>query len=166
MRRLLNIQYMMKNYSNFHYCDSNFLISYFVRNHKSHEASKKRMADLRSKKVNLMISCLVFNETIFIIWGIMNNQVPRNKRRPIKDLYKEFKVILDFILNSPFIKIIQFENNLIQGVQNMLENIRNYDIVPSDACHYAMMQDVGVNTIVTKDIDDFGKIPGLKILTF
>jgi len=62
-------------------------------------------------------------------------------------------------------KFIQFEKDLVLGIRNAIDNICIYDLKPHDAFHYAMIRDLGINCIVTKD-KDFNKIKGLKIESF
>jgi len=156
----------MKNLSDTYYLDSNFLIAYFVRNHDDHNSSRKLMFKLFEKNKKLFISCLSLDETLYKVKETLEIQIPKNRRKPFKDFYGEFMLIVDSILNNPHIKIVQFEKDLNQGVKNVIENIKNYNLGPRDAFHLALMQDLEIGDIVTKNKKDFEKIPGIKICSF
>ena len=87
----------------------------------------------------------------------------------VSDFYEKFKEIFDAISEYPSMKIIQFENDLDKGLDNVLENIKKYDLRPRDAFHYAMMQDLNIKCIVAKDrhFDKLeNKIKDLQVISY
>ena len=148
------------------YLDANFLIAFFLHNHPDEEASRKKMFELFTQYKHLLISCLAIDETMHKIWYISNKQKPEGQpEKTHKDFYPLYKRMLNYMLKNPLMEFIQFENDIEQGVRNAIENIDKYDFAPHDAFHYAMMQDLNVDCIVTKD-KDFSSIQGLTIITF
>jgi len=148
------------------YLDANFLIAFFLPNHPDEKASRKKMFELFTQYEHLLISCLAIDETMHKIWFISNEQRPRGQPEKIhKDFYPLYKRMLNYMLKSPLMEFIQFENDIEQGLRNAIENIYKYDFQPRDAFHYAMMQDLNVDCIVTKDTD-FKKIQNLTIISF
>jgi len=147
------------------YLDATSLIAFFLPNHSDYEGSRKKMVELFENYKTLLISWLSLDETMYKICTISNKQKPKGqkKKRP-KDFYNLYVNMLNLILSNPIMKIIQFENNHIQGTKNAIENILNYDLNPHDAFHYAIMQDLNVNCIVTKD-KDFEKT-GVNVISF
>ena len=156
---------MTNNTDNYLYLDANFLTAYFVENHQDNYSSRIKMFELLEKNKNLLISCLTLDETWCKVKLTLEKQVPTEKRKPFSEFYGDLKRILDSILDHPLMKIIQFENDLIQGVKNALENIKNYNLRPRDAFHYAMMKDLNVSYIVTKD-KDFNKIDDVDVISY
>jgi predicted nucleic acid-binding protein len=148
------------------YLDANFLIAFFLPNHEDEKTSRKKMFDLFAQHENLLVSCLALDETMHKICTVSNNQAPKGQRKKKhRDFYPLYEGMLKYILKNPLMNLIQFENNLEQGLRNAIENIREYDLEPHDAFHYAMMQDLNVNCIVTND-KDFEEIKGIKIISF
>jgi predicted nucleic acid-binding protein len=139
------------------YLDADFLVAVFVPNHKYFLKSTQLFADLLAEKKMLFLSCLTLDEVWYKVWVTLQEQVPKEKRKPIKDFHKRLKGILESIQANPMMKVIQFENDLAGGCVNALENIRNYNLQPRDAFHYAYMQDSQINCIVTHD-DHFVKL--------
>jgi len=147
------------------YLDANFLICIFIPKHDFHKPSTKLLVSLLQQKKKLLISCLTLDETWHRAWTTLQNQVPKEKRKPHSEFYNDLKKILDAVLKHPSMEIVQFENNLIQAVNNALENIKLYSLRPRDAFHYALMQDLNIKCIVTND-KGFKKISELKCLSY
>ncbi len=156
---------MKENPKRRYYLDANFLTAYFINNHEDHDKSKKLMFTLLKEKAELFISSLTLDETWYKVYETLQRQIPKDQRKPFKEFYINLKAILKSILEFPNTKIIQFENDLIGGVKNALENIRNYNLRPRDAFHYAIMKDCDITLIVTKD-KDFRGIPHIKTISF
>lgn len=148
------------------YLDANFLIAFFLPNHDDEEASRKKMVELFTQYKNLLISCLALDETMHKICTISNRQRPRGqKKKTHKDFYGLYISMFDYIKKNPFMKFIQFENDVEQGARNAIENIHKYDFGPHDAFHYAIMQDLNIDTIITKD-KHFDVIKRLNVISY
>jgi predicted nucleic acid-binding protein len=148
------------------YLDANFLIAFFLPGHVDEVASKKKMFQLATQYKHLLISCLALDETMHKICTISNKQRPKGfPEKKHKDFYLYYKRMIDLILMNPQMKLVQFENDIEQGAKNAIDNVQKYDFAPHDAFHYAMMQDLKVIDIVTKD-KDFNSIVGLNVVTY
>ena len=159
----------MKNSKNSCYLDASFLVSIFASNHDYHKASTILLVKLLKEKINMFISCLALDETLVHVKVTLEKQVLKEKRKPFSDFYEKFKEIFDAISEYPSMKIIQFENDLDKGLDNVLENIKKYDLRPRDAFHYAMMQDLNIKCIVAKDrhFDKLeNKIKDLQVISY
>lgn len=134
------------------YADANFLISYWLPNHENYEEARLKFLELIEKDCQFNISPLIIDECWYKIHYILKNQ-NNSIQKSFNEFYQDFKELLDFVISSNFFKIIQFSNNLVNGCQGALENIKNYNFRPHDAFHLAMMEDNQVSAIVTKDSD-------------
>lgn len=149
------------------YLDANFLIAYFVDNHDDHQASKSLFFKLLKQDCMMYISTLSLDEGWYKAYEVLQKDIPREKRKPIKEFYSEIKQILEAIEKlSQNIKIIQFENNLTEGVKQAVENIGNFGFRPRDAFHLAYMQDLNLKIIITKDKKDFNKVANLHVIDY
>jgi len=124
------------------------------------------MFQLFKKCEFLFISPLALDEIMHKIKTISNKQKLKNQEeKKHKDFCQFYGRIFNYINKNPLMKFIQFEKDLVLGIRNAIDNICIYDLKPHDAFHYAMIRDLGINCIVTKD-KDFNKIKGLKIESF
>ena len=113
------------------------------------------------------ISTLGLDEAWFKVYEVLQKDIPKDKRKPIKEFYPEIKQILKAIRKLPQnIKIVQFENNFEAGVKQTVENIGSFNFHPRDAFHLAYMQDLNLKTIITKDKKGFDKVPNLQVLSY
>lgn len=154
------------------YADANFLISYWLPEHENYEQARLQFFELTENNSQIALSPLVIDESwykIYKIWKSQNHFI----QKPFFEFYQNFKELLDFIISSQFLNIIQFKNNLVNGCKQSLENIKTYHFQPHDAFHLAMMEDNQISTIITKD-SDFTKQSnrkklekkGIKIISF
>lgn len=149
------------------YLDSNFLIAYFVDNHDDHDASKRLFFNLLQQNCVTYISTLGLDEAWFKIYEVLQKDIPKEKRKPIKEFYSEIKQILEAIKKLPQnIKIIQFENDFEVGVKQTVENIGSFNFHPRDAFHLAYMQDLSLQAIITKDKKGFEKVSNLQVISY
>lgn len=148
------------------YLDSTFLISYFTSNHQDHIKAKKFMFELFKNKKRMLISCLVLDETFYKVRETLQYQIPKNKRKPFRDYHLDFKKILEFISKNPLFELIQFKNDLYKCLEIVIENIKDYNLRPRDAFHYAMMKNHKVDCIITQDRKDFEPISDLKVISY
>lgn len=132
------------------YADANFLISYWLPEHENYEQARLRFFELIENNSQIALSPLVIDESWYKIYKIWENQNPCIQK-PFHEFYQNFKGLLDFIISSPLLKIIQFRDNLVNGCQQALENIKTYHFRPHDAFHLAMMENSDIFTIITKD---------------
>jgi predicted nucleic acid-binding protein len=132
------------------YADANFLISYWLPKHEDYEQARLRFFELIENNFQIALSPLVIDESWYKIYKIWESQNP-SIQKPFHEFYQNFKELLDFIISSQFLKIIQFRNDLVNGCRQALENIKTYNFRPHDAFHLAMMEDSQISTIVTKD---------------
>ena len=134
------------------YVDSNFLISYWLPEHENYEQARLQFFELMENNSQISLSPLVIDESWYKIYKIWESQNP-SIQRPFYEFYQQFKELLDFVIFSPFLKIIQFRKNLTNGCQQALENIKAYNFRPHDAFHLAMTENNRISAIVTKDSD-------------
>ncbi len=134
------------------YADANFLISYWLPKHEDYKQARLRFFELIEKDYQFTVSPLIIDECwykIRYIWEKQNPSIQKSRR----ESYQEFKELLNFIISSQFLRIIQFRNNLVNGCRQALENIKTYNFRPHDAFHLAMVEDNRISAIVTKDSD-------------
>lgn len=149
------------------YLDANFLIAYFVGNHTDHNASKVLFFNLLQQDCVTYISTLGLDEAWFKVYEVLQKDIPKDKRKPIKEFYSEIKQILGEIRKLPQnIKIVQFENDFETGIKQTVENIGSFNFHPRDAFHLAYMQDLNLQTIITKDKTGFGKVLNLQVISY
>src|SRR3989344_4589369 len=149
------------------YLDANFLIAYFVDNHDDHNASKLLFFNLLKQDCVTYISTLGLDEAWFKVYEVLQKDIPKDKRKPIKEFYPEIKQILKAIRKLPQnIKIVQFENNFEAGVKQTVENIGSFNFHPRDAFHLAYMQDLNLKTIITKDKRSEEHTSELQVLSY
>ena len=149
------------------YLDANFLIAYFVDNHDDHNASKLLFFNLLQQDCVTYISTLGLDEAWFKVYEVLQKDIPKEKRKPIKEFYSEIKQILEAIKKLPQnIKIVQFENDFEAGIKQAVENIGSFNFHPRDAFHLAYMQDLNLQAIITKDKKGFDKVPNLQVLSY
>lgn len=119
------------------------------------------------RNYTLYISVLGLDEAWYKVYEVLQQDVPKNQRKPIKEFYTAIKKILKAIEGlTENIKIVQFENNFSSGVRNSVENIGKYNSHPRDAFHLAYMQDLSLNAIVTKDKNQFSKVAYLRVISY
>jgi len=132
------------------YADANFLISYWLPEHENYEQARIQFFELIENNSQIALSPLVIDESWYKIYKIWENQ-NRYIQKPFHEFYQEFKELLDFVISSPLLKIIQFRDNLVNGWQQELENIKTYHFRPHDAFNLAMMERNNIFAIITKD---------------
>lgn len=151
------------------YLDANFLVAFFADKHPDKDNSRKLFFNLLKSNSVLFISTLTLDETWYKIWEIpyREKKLKKEKWPSIKTFYPKIKTILDELKKLPeTFKLIQFENNLDDGINNAAENIGTHGLEPRDAFHFAYMQDLEIDTIVTKDKKDFNKISNLRVIDY
>lgn len=149
------------------YLDANFLIAYFVDNHDDHNASKLLFFNLLQQDCVTYISTLGLDEAWYKIYEVVQKDVPKEKRKPIREFYSDIKQVLEAIRNLPEnIKVVQFENDLETGVKQAVENIGSFNFHPRDAFHLAYMQDLKLKSIITKDKMGFNKVPDIQVISY
>ncbi|MFH1602264.1 MAG: type II toxin-antitoxin system VapC family toxin [Candidatus Shapirobacteria bacterium] len=151
------------------YLDANFLVAFFADKHTDKDSSRKLLFNLLKSNSVLFISPLALDETWYKIWEIPRREkkLKKNKWPSIKTFYPKIRIILDELKKLPeAFKLIQFENSLEVGINNAAENIGMHELEPRDAFRLAYMQDLHIETIITKDKKDFDKIPGIQALSY
>lgn len=151
------------------YLDANFLVAFFADKHPDKDSSRKLFFNLLKSNSVLFISTLTLDETWYKIWEIpyREKKLKKEKWPNIRTFYPKIKIILDELKKLPeTFRLIQFENNLEVGINNASENIGTHGLEPRDAFHFAYMQDLQIETIITKDKKDFSKIPNLQVLSY
>ena len=149
------------------YLDANFLIAYFVDNHDDHSASQLLFFNLLKQDCVTYISTLGLDEAWYKIYEVLQKDVPKKQRKPIKEFCSEIRQILEAIRNLPEnIKIVQFENDLEAGVKQAVENIGSFNFRPRDAFHLAYIQDLKLKAIITKDKKGFDKVPNIQVIGY
>lgn len=151
------------------YLDANFLVAFFADRHPDKDNSRKLFFNLLKSNSILFISTLTLDETWYKIWEIpYREQKLKKKKWPsIKEFYPRIKIIMEEIRKLPDIfKLVQFENDLDQGINNAAENVGAYGLEPRDAFHLAYMQDLNLQIIITKDKKDFDKVPDLHVVDY
>ena len=154
---------------NYIYLDANFLVAFFAAKHTDKDNSKKLFFNLLKSNSVFFISPLTLDETWYKIWEIPHREKKLKKERwpSIKTFYPKIKVILDELKKLPEIfRLIQFENSLMAGINNAADNIGSHGLEPRDAFHLAYMQDLDIETIITKDKKDFDKVQNLHVLSY
>lgn len=131
------------------YLDANFLIAYFVPGHSDYQGAVRLFARLLSRKNKLYISPLAVDETWHGMVRQMKTQI--GSTQPHAAFYSQLKTVLDQILASDDIEIVQFENDLEEGIKQALENLHRYTLKPRDAFHLAIMMDLDIKFIATND---------------
>ena len=151
------------------YLDANFLVAFFADKHTDKDSSRKLFFNLLKSNFVLFISPLTLDETWYKIWEIPHREKKLKKEKwpSIKSFYPKIKVILNELKKLPeTFRVIQFENSLEVGVNNAAENIGVYGLEPRDAFHLAYMQDLHIETIITKDKKDFDKVPDVQVISY
>ena len=145
------------------YADANFLISYWINDHEDHERARKLFFELIENDSIIFISPLVLDESWYKIRYILK-KLKCAVNIPFKDFYQNFKKLFEFIVSSPYFRIIQFRSDfVVQGCREALENIRWYNFRPHDAFHLALVKDNKICAIVTVD-SDFTKSKNKELL--
>jgi predicted nucleic acid-binding protein len=154
------------------YADANFLISYWLPEHENYNQARLQFFELMENNFQIVLSPLVIDESWYKIYKIWKRQNP-SIQKPFHEFYQKFKELLNFIISSQFLRIIQFSNSLANGCCQALEHIKTYHFRPHDAFHLATMEDNRIFAIVTKDSDFIkpsNKIKlerkGIKIISF
>lgn len=151
------------------YLDANFLIAFFADKHPDKDSSKKLFFNLLKSNSVLFISTLTLDETWYKIWEMpyREKKLKKEKWPSIKTFYPKIKIILDELKKLPeTFRLIQFENNLEDGINNAAENIGVHGLEPRDAFHLAYMQGLHIETIITKDKKDFNKVPNIQVISY
>jgi len=156
---------MMSNPQDICYLDANFLVAVFIPGHEFHKTGAKVFAQLLISKKELLISPLVMDEAWHAAWKTLQDQVPVEKKKSHSVFYSDLKQILDAVIKNPKMKFVQFDSNLDQGIAQALENIKDYVLGPRDAFHMAIMQDLGISEIVTKD-GDFARNSDIQVIPY
>ena len=154
---------------NYIYLDANFLIAFFADKHPDKDSGRKLFFNLLKSNYVLFISPLTLDETWYKIWEIPHREKKLKKEKwpSVKTFYPKIKVILDELKKLPeTFRLIQFENNLEIGINNAAENIGIHGLEPRDAFHLAYMQDLHIETIITKDKKDFNKVPNIRVISY
>jgi predicted nucleic acid-binding protein len=156
---------MMTNSPNQCYLDANFLVAVFIPQHIFHQPSVVALANLLLVKKDLFISPLCMDEAWHKARLTLQQQVPKQQKRPHSDFYSDLKHILDEISKNSRMKFVQFGSSVDQGIAQALENIKDYNLGPRDAFHMAIMQDLGISEIVTKD-RDFARNSAIQVIPY
>ena len=167
------------------YLDANFLVAYFVSAKRKEDKiynkkAQKIFAYLMVKKCDICLSPLVFDE----FWnGVkkeadvkrirnrlrywVNKFVQKFGIRGLKDsgveyyahyeIYSQLEKYTEKLLSLPQVKLIQFVR-IIDGIQQALKNIKQYQMKPRDAFHLSLMQDLKIPFVVSFD-PKFIRIP-------
>ena len=167
------------------YLDANFLVAYFVAGKRKkdkiyNKKAQKMFAYLIVKKCDICLSPLVFDE----FWNGIKKEagVKRIKNRfkyrinkfirkfgirGLKDsgieyyahyeIYSELEKYTEKLLSWPTVKVIQFVQ-VVDGIRQALENIKQYKMKPRDAFHLSLMQNLRIPFIISFD-SDFMRIP-------
>lgn len=154
---------------NYIYLDANFLIAFFADKHTDKDGSRKLFFNLLKSNSVFFISPLTLDETWYKIWEIPHREKKLKKEKwpSIKTFYPKIKVILDELKKLPeTFRLIQFENSLEVGINNAAENIGVHGLEPRDAFHFAYMQDLHIETIITKDKKDFDKVHDIQVISY
>jgi len=133
------------------YLDSNFLLSYWIKDHKYYDDARKKFFELIEKELEIFISPLVLDEVWYKMSKLLRDKVSYNKQ--FRDYYDKFKEMMNYIEERNLVKLIQFKSNLVFGCREALENIKEFNFKTHDAFHLAMMKDNEIYAIVTKDSD-------------
>jgi len=134
------------------YADANFLISYWLPEHENYNQARLQFFKLMENNSQIVLSPLVIDESWYKIYKIWKDQNP-SIQKSFYEFYQKFKELLDFVISSQFLRIIQFRNDLVNGCREALENIKIYHFRPHDAFHLSMMEDNCIFAIITKDSD-------------
>ncbi len=154
---------------NYIYLDANFLVAFFADKHTDKNSSRKLFFNLLKSNSVLFVSPLTLDETWYKIWEIpyREKKLKKVKWPSIKTFYPKIKIILDELKKLPeTFRLIQFENSFEAGINNAAENIGIHGLEPRDAFHLAYMQDLQIETIITKDKKDFNKIPDIEVISY
>lgn len=147
------------------YIDANFLIAYFVEDHKDHKNSKKLLAYLLNRNNSLHFSPLTIDELIMGIHKIKNQtEIKKGNKKgySVSYFYTELKLALGYLLGHAQFKLRQFENDLNNSCLFALENVKEFILRPRDAFHVSYMQDWSINKIISKD-SSFDKLKNINI---
>ena len=151
------------------YIDANFLVAFFADRHPDKDSSRRLFFNLLKSNSVLFISTLTLDEAWYKIWEIPYREKKLKKKRwpSIKEFYPRIKLIMEEIIKlSETFKLVQFENSLDRGIKNAAENVGIYGLEPRDAFHLAYMQDLNLQTIITKDKKDFNKVSRLHVIDY
>jgi predicted nucleic acid-binding protein len=160
------------------YLDANFLVAYLIpakreKDKVYNEKAQKAFAWLIVNNCKMYLSSLVFdefwnsvrkeagvkrirNKLRFYISGFLQNFGIRGLIDAGVDYYTHYELYSDLrkytgeILSFPKVKIVQF-NNIIDGIKQALENIKQYQMKPRDAFHLSLMQNLQIPFILTQD---------------
>lgn len=160
------------------YLDANFLVAYLIPAKREkdkiyNKKAQKALAWLIVNNCKMYLSSLVFDEFWngvkkeagvkrvrsklrfyinsflqgFGIKGLMDSGVDYYAHY---ELYSDLTKYTDKILSFPRVKIVQF-NNIINGIKQALENIKQYQMKPRDGFHLSLMQNLQIPFILTQD---------------
>lgn len=128
-----------------YYLDTNFLVAYFVANHEHNSKSTKKMAEILADGSEIDISSLTMDETWYIIWEHL-----RTGSDQFSKFYQDYKNVFLKLKSISECSFIQF-SDLENGISKALENIKEYNLRPRDAFHSAIVEEQGIDCIVTFD---------------
>lgn len=151
------------------YLDANFLVAFFADKHVDKDSSRRLFFNLLKLNSILFISVLTLDETWYKIWEIPHRDKKLKKKKwpSIKNFYPKIKLIMEEIGRLPeTFKLVQFENSFEKGINNAAENVGVHGLEPRDAFHLAYMQDLNLQTIITKDKKDFNKVSNLQVISY
>lgn len=130
------------------YLDANFFIFALLDKTKRGKNARNIQRKIVDGKEKAITSVLALDE---IMWVLIKNKKEHLLRKVIEDIYATPNLEVKSVPSSIPLKA--------------LDLIEKFDLKPRDAFHVAMMEEFGVEKIVSDD-KDFDKIVGLKRIKF
>ena len=144
------------------YIDANFLIAYFVPNHKHAKKAGILFAKLLINKNKFNLTALTLDECFMGIVRELREDNDDRSAPPAKFFDNLNQVLLTIINNKKFV-IRQFEKDINNGCINALQNIKSYVLKPRDAFHLSYMQDLGIKYLISFD-GNFEKVRTITVI--
>ncbi len=132
--------------------DSNILVYAFDKNEKQkHEIAKALLDRCLGKQENFFISIQNISE--------FYNVVTQNIEKPLSKTEAR-EICQEIIQFNGFVKLVPTVTTLLEAMKLN----ETYGIHYWDAILASIMRENAINSIYTENVDDFKKIPGLKII--
>lgn len=155
------------------YPDANFLISFYVPNHKWHSKASILLAELTSQKVEIHLSLLAVDEALFqlliLTYEDQKGAGSWHRDRPMETdpsicarLHPELDLFVRRLWQLPNLRLIDIPTPAFDILDDLLRSIALYSLAPRDAFHLAILKAVGLSMIVTND-SDFERVHDLPI---
>lgn len=131
------------------YLDANVLVAHQIKDHKFFDRAKDIIESFWRKDYSFVISSLTIDEFLYAVSLVLR---ATRSGEAFSEFSPVFRKLLRNILSWQNIELVSFENNPVE-LAVVLDLIRDYNLRPRDAFHLRIMQQQGVNELITFDSD-------------